>query len=60
VDATSRARTHRSPQPDQLEVAGLRRLEEQEGGTQMKVRRIAYTLAWLIALALAVGASWRG
>ena len=26
----------------------------------VKVRRIAYRLAWLAALVVAVGASWRG
>jgi hypothetical protein len=34
--------------------------EIREGDNRMQVRRIAYKLAWLGALALAVGASWRG
>jgi hypothetical protein len=32
----------------------------QEGGHAMQVRRIAFKLAWLGALAVAIGASWRG
>jgi hypothetical protein len=35
------------------------RLEER-GEERMNVRKIAYRIAWLGALALAVGASWRG
>jgi hypothetical protein len=32
----------------------------QEGGSRMQFRKIAYKLAWLGALAIAIGASWRG
>ena len=32
----------------------------QEGGSTMQFRKIAYKLAWLGALAVAIGASWRG
>jgi hypothetical protein len=30
-----------------------------EGGPRMKFRGVTYKLAWLAALAVAVGASWR-
>jgi hypothetical protein len=32
----------------------------QEGVSRMQFRKIAYKLAWLGALAIAIGASWRG
>jgi hypothetical protein len=32
----------------------------QEGGSRMQFRKIAYKLAWLGVLAVAIGASWRG
>lgn len=32
----------------------------QEGGSKMKFSKVAYKLAWLGALAIAIGASWRG
>jgi hypothetical protein len=31
-----------------------------EGARTMKIRSVAFKLAWLAALAVAVGASWRG
>jgi hypothetical protein len=34
-------------------------LTDQEGSYRMRLRKIAYALAWLAALAMAVGAGWR-
>jgi len=34
-------------------------LKESKGGDRMRFRRVAYKLAWMAALAVAVGASWR-
>lgn len=42
------------------EVARLTWFQVQEGGSRMEFRKIAYKLAWLGALAVAIGASWRG
>jgi hypothetical protein len=42
------------------EVAAERMIRpETDRSVQMRMRRIVYSLGWLAALALAVGASWR-
>jgi hypothetical protein len=42
------------------EVEGMSERELTKGGRAVNVRRIAVHLGWLAALAVAIGASWRG
>jgi len=42
------------------EVARMTNPRVREGGSRMKFSKVAYKLAWLGALAIAIGASWRG
>lgn len=42
------------------EVEGMSDHGLTKGGSAVNVRRIAVRLGWLTALAIAIGASWRG
>jgi hypothetical protein len=56
VGRLARDAAHRS----RGEVARMTNSRVREGGSRMQYRKIAYKLAWLGALAVAIGASWRG